>query len=116
VVVGVLLMLIGAVDLLEGAALILAGTGLAAVGARLAPERGETLLAWAFVLVAGGVAALVALRATGGFGGDSGRSAGWGLLLLPYAAGWVMGLLGASLWLGNHYDHYDAARRQPAPW
>jgi hypothetical protein len=27
-----------------------------------------------------------------------------------------MGLLGASLWLGNHYDHYDAARRQPAPW
>jgi hypothetical protein len=113
VVVGVLLMLIGAVDLLEGAVLILAGTGLAALGARLAPARGETLLAWAFTLVIAGVTALIALSVTGGFGGDSGRSAWWGLLLLPYAAGWVTGLLGAALWLGNHYD---ATRRQPAPW
>jgi hypothetical protein len=113
VVVGVLLMLIGAMDLLQGAALILVGIGLAAVGARLAPARGEALLAWAFTMVAAGVGALVGLTMTSGFGGDSGRSAWWGLLLLPYAMGWALGLLGAALWLTSDYD---AARRQPAPW
>lgn len=113
VVVGVLLMLIGAMDLLEGAVVILVGTGLAALGVRLAPVRGEALLAWAFPLVAAGVAALLGLTATGGFGGASGRSAWWGLLLLPYAVGWALGLLGAAAWLTNDYD---AARRQPTPW
>ena len=113
VVVGVLLMLIGAMDLLQGAVLILVGAGLAALGVRLAPPRGEPLLAWAFPLVAAGIAALLGLSLTGGFGGDSGRSAWWGLLLLPYAIGWALGLLGAALWLTNDYD---VARRQPAPW
>jgi hypothetical protein len=113
VVVGVLLMLIGALDLLEGAVLILVGAGLAAVGARLAPARGEALLGWAFAMVAAGVAALIGLSVAGGFGGDSGRSAWWGLLLLPYAVGWALGLLRAAMWLINDYV---VARRQPAPW
>jgi hypothetical protein len=113
VVVGVLLMLIGALDLLEGAVVILVGTCLAALGARLAPARGDPLRAWAFPLVAAGVAALLGLTVAGGFGGDSGRSAWWGLALLPYAIGWALGLLGAAVWLTVDYD---VARRQPTPW
>jgi hypothetical protein len=46
-------------------------------------------------LIAVGVAALFGLSAIGGFGGPSGRSMWWGLLLLPYPIGWVIGLLGA---------------------
>jgi hypothetical protein len=41
----------------------------------------------------------------GGFGGTSGRSMWWGLLILPYLAGWNMGIWGPGsprwlLWLG----------------
>jgi hypothetical protein len=36
--------------------------------------------------------------AFGGFGGGTGRSIGWGLLiLLPYAVGWLLGVIGAVL-------------------
>ena len=113
VVVGVLLMLVGALDAMEGSVLILAGSGLAAVGARLAHGRGEALLAWAFALLLSGVAAMVALTAAGGFGGDSGRSAWWGLLLLPYAAGWILGLAGATVWLMDDRDHPDRGQLAP---
>ena len=112
VAVGVLLMLVGALDPLEGSLLILTGSGLAAVGARLAHGRRGTLLAWAFALVLAGVVALVTLSALGGFGGDSGRSAWWALLLLPYLVGWLLGIAGAIMWL---MDHRGAEPRHGTP-
>ena len=95
---GVFLMLVGALDPLEGAFVSLVGSGLAAVAAYLDHSRRWPLLAWAFALVSAGVAAMVVLSVLGGFGGRSGRSVWWGLLLLPYAAGWVTGLAGAALY------------------
>jgi hypothetical protein len=95
VVVGLVAMVIGALDPLEGALVILPGTGLVALGARLGNSRHRILLYWSFVLVAVGVGALWGLSALGGFGGNSGRSNWWGLVLLPYPVGWIMGLLGA---------------------
>ena len=38
---------------------------------------------------------MFALSAVGGIGGKSGHSIWWGLLLLPYPAGWLMALVGA---------------------
>ena len=41
-----------------------------------------------------GVAALWGLSAIGGFGSTSGRSLLWGLLIVPYPAGWLAGPIG----------------------
>jgi 4-hydroxybenzoate polyprenyltransferase len=37
---------------------------------------------------------LFGLSAVGGFGGTTGRSAWWAVLILPYLAGWAVGILG----------------------
>lgn len=47
------------------------------------------------LLVAAGVGALVGLSALGGFGGRSGLSCWWGLVILPCSIGWTMGIVGA---------------------
>ena len=88
-------MVIGAVDPLEGSLVILPGVCLVALGAGLGNSRHRLLLYWSAVLVAVGVGAWWGLSALGGFGGNSGRSNWWGLVLLPYPAGWIMGLIGA---------------------
>ena len=48
-------------------------------------------------VVAIGVGAMFILSAFGGFGTGTGLSNWWGLLLVPYAAGWVAGLAGSLL-------------------
>ncbi|HPA19970.1 MAG TPA: hypothetical protein PLU30_19625 [Verrucomicrobiae bacterium] len=99
-------MVIGAIDPLEGSVIILVGSGLVAFGAFLG--RGERRLfayrLWVFVLIAIGVGALWGLSAVGGFGGQA-RSVWWGMLVLPYVIGWLMGICGPGsprwlLWLG----------------
>ena len=47
-----------------------------------------------FILIAIGVGALWGLSMAGGFGGRSGRSMWWGVLILPYLIGWSMGIWG----------------------
>lgn len=47
-----------------------------------------------FGLIADGVGALFGLSAVGGIGGKGGPSLWWGVLLLPYLAGWLMALAG----------------------
>lgn len=97
-IIGLAGMLLGAIDPLEGSLIVLPGTGLVALGALLGKSRRRVLLYWSFALVAIGVGALWISSAFGGFGGSTGRSIWWGLLLdLPYAVGWVMGLVGAIL-------------------
>ena len=95
-VLGSLGMVLGAVDPLEGSVVILSGSGLVVLGSWLsraaAPWRRYRLTV--FILIGLGVGALFGLSALGGFGGKSGVSNWWGLLLLPYLAGWLMGILG----------------------
>jgi hypothetical protein len=38
---------------------------------------------------------MFALSAVGGIGGKSGHSMWWGVLMLPYPVGWILGLAGA---------------------
>ena len=90
-------MSIGALDPLEGAVLILPGAGLAALGTLLTPSRYRKLLGWSFVLIAAGVGAMMVLTVLGGTGGNSGRSMWWALTVLPYPAGWIMGIAGSVL-------------------
>lgn len=100
-------MLVGALDPMEGSVVILPGTGLVALGTYLggAERRLITYRVWVFILVAIGVGALWGLSSVGGFGGNSGRSMWWGVLILPYLVGWSMGVWGPRsprwmLWLG----------------
>jgi hypothetical protein len=96
IVIGGLAMLLGTVDPLEGSVLIVLGSGLVALGMALRGKARNVLLYWtsAFFLIAVGVSAMFALSAIGGFGGTSGLSMWWGVLLLPYLAGWLMAVVG----------------------
>jgi hypothetical protein len=93
IIVGSIAMLVGAVDPMEGSLLVLLGSGLVALGTFLSPSERRWIAyrAWVFVLIAIGVGALWGLPS---FGGNSGRSMWWGVLILPYPIGWSMGIWG----------------------
>ena len=96
VIVGSIAMLVGAVDPMEGSLVILPGSGLVALGTFLGQSE-RRLIAyrlWVFILIAMGVGAMWGLTRVGGFGGNSGRSMWWGVLILPYLIGWSMGIWG----------------------
>jgi hypothetical protein len=95
-IVGYVAMLVGALDPLEGSLAILPGSALLVLGTYLNPlERPWLRHRWlACGLIAVGVAALFGLSAAGGFGGTTGRSAWWAVLILPYLAGWALSILG----------------------
>lgn len=107
IIVGSIAMLVGAVDPMEGSLLILPGSGLVALGTYVGQRERRliTYRVWVFILVAIGVGALWGLSAVGGFGGPTGRSNWWAVLILPYLVGWSMGIWGPGsprwmLWLG----------------
>ncbi len=89
-------MLVGAIDPMEGSLLILPGSGLVALGSF--PGHGAKRLLifrlWSLLLIAIGVAALWGLSVAGGFGGTSGLSIWWGILIVPYLIGWSIGVWG----------------------
>lgn len=97
IVVGVAGMLIGAIDPLEGSIIILPGSALMALGAFLGKSRYRVLFYWSLVLVAVGVAELGVLSKFGGIGGSREHSIWWGLMVLPYPVGWILGLAGVIL-------------------
>jgi hypothetical protein len=94
-ILGLGLMLLGALDPLEGSVVIAAGSIIAAWGGWLGPGRGRTLHYWAAAMIVAGVALMFGWTAIGGFGGETGWSIWWGLTLLPYPIGWVLGLVAA---------------------
>jgi len=98
VVVGGIAMVAGTLDPLEGSVVILASSGLVALGTYLG-DTGRSLLVywiWVLLLIAVGVGAMFGLSAIGGFGGSSGRSMWWGVPILPYPVGWIMGIVSLS--------------------
>ncbi|HEX2474241.1 MAG TPA: hypothetical protein VHK01_05825 [Lacipirellulaceae bacterium] len=97
IIVGLTGMLIGALDPLEGSFVILPSAFLVAAGGWVNRSRYRTLLSWSFALIAIGVTAMLVLSSWGGIGGNSGHSIWWGLFILPYPIGWILGLVGAAL-------------------
>jgi hypothetical protein len=97
VIVGLMAMLIGAIDPLEGSLIILPGSGMVALGALLGKSRYRLLLYSAFVPITIGVGMLFGLSGLGGVGGSTGRSNWWLLVVLPLPLGWIIGLVGTIL-------------------
>jgi hypothetical protein len=95
VIVGSIAMLVGAIDPLEGSVIILVGSGLVALGTFLGKAGHPMIVYWivVFSLITIGIGVMYALSAAGGIGGNSGHSMWWGVLVLPYPIGWVMGIL-----------------------
>ena len=96
IIAGSIAMLIGAIDPMEGSLVILPGSGLVALGTFLGQSERRLIAyrVWVFVLIAIGVGALWGFSMVGGFGGNTGRSMWWGVLILPYLIGWSMGIWG----------------------
>ncbi len=95
VIVGGFAMLIGALDPLEGSIFILIGSALVVSGTYLSNSQRIMRLywVWAFILITFGIAMMWTLTALGGIGGSTGRSGWWGLIILPYPIGWIMGMV-----------------------
>ena len=93
---GSIAMLVGALDPMEGSLVILPGSGLVVLGTFLgqSERRWIAYRVLVFILIAIGVGAMWGLTRVGGFGGNSGRSMWWGVLMLPYLIGWSMGIWG----------------------
>lgn len=98
--VGLAALILGTADPLEGSLVILAAAALLAAAAFAGHLAARRQLAWALGLVALGVGIMWGLSAVGGFGGQSGRSNWWALVLLPYPIGWLLALSGALRSLG----------------
>jgi hypothetical protein len=113
VIVGSVALLAGVVDPMEGSLVILAGSALLLVGTLIGkfPRHYEV---WAFILTAVGVGALWLLSAFGGFSGKSGHSMWWGLVILPYPAGWILGIWSAILRLFKFFRLRNQAAESSA--
>ena len=71
------------------------------LGAFLGKSRYRVVFYWSLILVAVGVVELGVLSAFGGIGGSRGHSVWWGLVVLPYPVGWILGLAGVILKLAD---------------
>ena len=91
-IAGLVLMVAGAIDPMEGSVVILAGSALAAAGAYFGHLPRAAAIVTAFVLIAVGVASVFGFSSVGGIGGTSKYSMWWGLTMLPYPIGWIVGL------------------------
>jgi len=94
-IIGLVAMILGAIDPLEGSVVIVFGSLLSAIGAWMAGSRHFKLLILSFCLIVIGVAILFGLSSVGGIGGDTGRPMWLMIVFLPYPVGWIMGLVGA---------------------
>lgn len=89
-------MVAGAADPLEGSIVVLLGSALVLGSEFVQSAERRRVRFWAsvFVLIAFGVGAMMGLSAVGGIGGRTGRSLWWGLLIVPYPVGWLLGIGG----------------------
>lgn len=92
-IIGVIVLIIGALDPLEGSVLIAAGSALIAFSTYLTHDRHRKIFFVSLIMIITGVFFIFYLSSLGGIGGSSGRSWWWGVLVLPYPVGWLMSII-----------------------
>lgn len=88
-IVGVVALIIGAIDPLEGSLLIIAGSALLALSAYVNNDRHSKIFTIALIMIVIGVFFMFYFSSIGGFGGTSALSWWWSLLILPFPIGWI---------------------------
>jgi hypothetical protein len=88
-IIGVIALIIGAIDPLEGSVVIMAGSALLALSAYATSDRHSKIFTASLIMIVIGVAFLFYFSSLGGFGGTSTLSWWWGLLILPFPIGWL---------------------------
>jgi len=88
-IIGVVALIIGAIDPLEGSVLIMAGSALLALSAYITNDRHSKVFTASLIMIVVGVIFLFYFSSLGGFGGTSALSWWWGLLILPFPIGWI---------------------------
>lgn len=87
--IGVVTLLLGALDPLEGSIIVILGSFLLAFATYKTQDRHRTYFLTISLLIFSGVVAMVILSILGGFGGTSMLSWWWSLFILPYPIGWL---------------------------
>lgn len=113
-VIGLLLLLIAALDPMGGHVAVVTGTGAVVLGAYLSHSEHRRLLARAFALVVVGVSGMIALSVTEVTVSITGGVLWWFMLLL-YVVGWIMGLAGVALCLSDSFYEDPAGESDLAP-
>jgi hypothetical protein len=92
-IIGVIALIIGAIDPMEGSVVIASGSALVALSTFLTHDRHWKIFLVSFIMILIGVLSLFYLSSLGGFGGTSTRSWWWGVLILPYPIGWLISIV-----------------------
>ena len=88
-ILGVVALLIGAIDPLEGSVLIMTGSALVALSAYVTSDRHSKIFTVSLTMIVFGVVFMFYFSSLGGFGGASNLSWWWSLLILPFPMGWL---------------------------
>lgn len=89
-ITGIVAFFAGTLDPLEGSVIIGLGCALMAYASFVAKNDHWKIFLISFIMVVVGVCFLFYFSSLGGFGGTSTLSWWWGLLMLPYPAGWIL--------------------------
>lgn len=89
---GVITIIAGIIDPLEGSILVSAGILLILISAFAGDDPDKKLFLFSAIMIVFGVFFLFYFSSLGGFGGKSGLSWWWVILILPYPAGWIMAI------------------------
>jgi multisubunit Na+/H+ antiporter MnhB subunit len=92
-IIGVIALIIGAIDPLEGSVVIAAGSGFLALSTYLTSDRHQKIFLASLIMILIGVSFMFYLSSLGGFGGKSTLSWWWGTLILPYPFGWILSII-----------------------
>ena len=92
-IIGIILLIIGAIDPMEGSIVILVGSTLIALSTYLTQERHWKLFLTTMIMIVIGVCFLFYFSSLGGWGGNSKISWWWVLLVIPYPVGWLLNII-----------------------
>lgn len=92
-IIGVIAMIIGALDPLEGSVVIVVGSALIALSAYLTHDQHRKIFLASLIMIAFGVSYMFYTSTLGGFGGPDNLSLWWGTLILPYPVGWLITII-----------------------
>ena len=91
--IGVIALIIGALDPLEGSVVLAIGCALVALSTYLTQDRHWKIFLASLIMILAGVFFLFFVSSLGGFGGTSTLSWWWSILMLPYPIGWLMAII-----------------------